>query len=296
MSHALHVALAGQRYRVERPFGDLPATRGGVSDVAVGLGGRLHVLLRPDPLTDGDEPRIVTLDAQGRRIAAFGADTIADGHMMTASPDGRLLVVDRDAHQVVILDPAGRQIGALGERHSPLHPFNHPTSVALSPDGTIYVADGYAAARVHRFGPDGTPLGAWGRLGEADGAFHTPHGIAVLPDGRVAVGDRENHRVQIFDPEGRLLAVLRHVHRPMAVFADARGRLLVSDSAPCLTLFGADGTLLGRCRPVLNGAHGLSGDAAGNLYLAEMNPRRVTRLVPVAQGAGGESGEGEAPP
>jgi DNA-binding beta-propeller fold protein YncE len=286
VSHALYVALGDQRYRVERPFGDLPGTPGGVSDVAAGPDGRVHVLLRPDPLTDGDAPRLVTLDAQGRRLSAFGADTIADGHMMTAAPDGRLLVVDRDAHQVVILDGAGRQVGALGERHRPLHPFNHPTSVAVAPDGTIYVADGYAAARVHRFDPDGTPRGAWGRLGGADGAFHTPHGIAVLPDGRVAVGDRENHRVQVFDPEGHLRAVLLHVHRPMALWADARGRLLVSDSAPCLTLFEADGTLAARCRPVLNSAHGLCGDAQGHLYLAEMNPRRVTRLVPVPAGEG----------
>ena len=39
--------------------------------------------------------------------------------------------------------------------------------------------------------------------------------------------------------------------------------------------------LLARCRPVLNGAHGIWGDAAGNLYLAEMNPSRVTKLTPV---------------
>ena len=41
----------------------------------------------------------------------------------------------------------------------------------------------------------------------------------------------------------------------------------------------AAGRRLGRCRPVLNGAHGLWGGADGSLYLAEGNPSRVTRLV-----------------
>ena len=33
---------------------------------------------------------------------------------------------------------------------------------------------------------------------------------------------------------------------------------------------------LGRCRGAINGAHGLSGDAAGNLYLSELPPQEVT--------------------
>ena len=45
------------------------------------------------------------------------------------------------------------------------------------------------------------------------------------------------------------------------------------------------GTLIGRCRPVLNGAHGIWGDEAGRVYLAEGNPSRVTRLVPIDEGA-----------
>jgi peptidylglycine monooxygenase len=43
--------------------------------------------------------------------------------------------------------------------------------------------------------------------------------------------------------------------------------------------------VIGRGRPVLNGAHGIWGDEAGRLYLAEGNPSRITRLVPVPAGA-----------
>ena len=67
----------------------------------------------------------------------------------------------------------------------------------------------------------------------------------------------------------------------MDIFQDAAGHVFVTDKVPRLSQYAQDGTLLARCRPVLNGAHGIWGDAAGNLYLAEMNPSRVTKLTPV---------------
>ena len=39
-----------------------------------------------------------------------------------------------------------------------------------------------------------------------------------------------------------------------------------------------DGKLIGRCRGAINGAHGLAGDAEGNLYLAELPPQEITKL------------------
>ncbi len=42
------------------------------------------------------------------------------------------------------------------------------------------------------------------------------------------------------------------------------------------------GELVGRCRAVWNGAHGISGNARGDIFLAEMGPSRVTRLAVAA--------------
>jgi hypothetical protein len=47
------------------------------------------------------------------------------------------------------------------------------------------------------------------------------------------------------------------------------------------TLLAADGALIGRGRAVLNGAHGVCQAPDGTILLAEMNPRRLSRLVPV---------------
>jgi hypothetical protein len=65
------------------------------------------------------------------------------------------------------------------------------------------------------------------------------------------------------------------------VHGDAAGNIYVSDQIPCLWLFGPDGALRGRCRPVLNGAHGMSIGPGGVIYLAEQTPSRITRLVPM---------------
>lgn len=280
MSHAqLFVTLGEQRYQVERPF-YVHAAPGVISDVAVDPTGHVQVLVRRDPLTDPSGPAVVTLDAEGRMLSQWGGDLIADSHMLSAAPDGRLFVVDRDSHEVVICD-AGRRIGGLGHRNRPLDPFNHPTAVAFCPKGTTYVSDGYANHKVHRFAPDGTRLASWGELGDGPGQFMNPHSVWVLPDSRVVVIDRENDRLQVFTEDGEFLAIWTGFVKPLDLWGDGEGRLYVTDLVPSLTLLSPSGARLGRCRPVLNGAHGISGDRLGNLYLAEPSPSRVTRLMPV---------------
>jgi hypothetical protein len=87
--------------------------------------------------------------------------------------------------------------------------------------------------------------------------------------------------LQVFSAEGEWFAIWPDFYQPMDIFQDVAGRLYVTDKVPRLTMLAPDGTLLVRCRPVLNGAHGMWGDGAGSLYMAEMNPSRVTKLTPV---------------
>jgi streptogramin lyase len=276
----LFVALGQQHYQVDRPWGDLPAGAGKVTDVVCDDRSHLFVLLRADSYVDPVQPTVIELSPDGRRVAAWGED-IADGHMLSIGPDGSIYVVDRDAHEIVVFDREGRRVGGIGRRHQPNAPFNHPCDVAIAPSGDIYVADGYGASRVHRFNPNGDLIATWGEPGDAPGHLTTPHGIWALADGRVAVTDRENNRVQVFSASGDLLAIWPDFYHPMDIFQDATGHIYVTDQIPRLSMLAPDGTLLGRCRPVLNGAHGMWGDRAGNLYMAEMNPSRVTRLTPV---------------
>lgn len=277
-THTLVVALGATRYRVERPWGDLPA--GHVTDVAVDDRGHVFVLQRWDPLADDTSPRVVELAPDGRRLAAWGATLIADSHMLATSGD-RVLIVDRDAHEIVVATRSGERVSGLGTRNRPLAPFNHPTGVAVAPGGDIYVTDGYAGHRVHRFAADGRLKQSWGELGAGPGQFVNPHAVWVMRDGRVVVVDRENDRLQVFTPDGGLLSIWADFRKPLDVWGDASDSLYVTDLVPTLTRLAPDGTVTGRCRPVLNGAHGIWGDAAGPIFLAEPNPSRITRLVPL---------------
>ncbi len=277
----LVVALGDRRYRVERPFFAHSEPGGVISDVAVGPDGNIHVLIRFDPVVTADGHAVATLNPEGRMLSRWGGDLILDAHMLSVAPNGRIYIVDRDSHEVVICHDEKR-MGGLGKRHHPYEPFNHPTCVAFCPSGTVYISDGYANHRIHRFSPDGNKLQSWGELGDGPGQFMNPHAVWVLPDGRVVVVDRENDRLQAFSPEGELLAIWRGFVKPLDIWGDTEGNLFVTDLVPSLTLLDSSGQRIGRCRPVLNGAHGISGDNAGNLYLAEPSPSRVTRLVPIA--------------
>lgn len=284
--HQLIVGLGNRLYRVERPWGDLPSDAGRVSDVTVDSRGHVFVLLRYDPFVDAPGTPVVELDRSGARVSAWGAELIADSHMLTCSSTDQLYIVDRDAHEIIICSTKGRRLGGIGQRHRPLEPFNHPTDVAFAPSGDVYVSDGYANSKVHRFKDNGSPVKSWGAPGRGRGEFMNPHAVWILPDGRVVVVDRENDRLQVFTADGDCLDVWGNFKQPLGIWGDAEGNLFVTDLVPSLSMLSGDGKLLGRCRPILNGAHGVSGDADGNLFLAEGNPSRITRLAPISRQRG----------
>lgn len=270
------VTDGSHRFAVERPWqqrapdgSDVQA----ISQLALDRHGRVFVLQRTAPAL-----RIYTPDGALER--SFHHPLLASGHGLHVDAQDRLWVTTYDAHQVLAFDADLRLVLALGSHHLPswAAPFNHPTGVHVAEDGDIFVSDGYGNARLHRFAPDGRLRHSWGRPGRAPGAFNTPHAVWVLPDGRVLCADRDNDRIQVFDGEGRLLAVWDGLVRPMALWAPADGRTLyVSEQVPRLSrLDTRDGSVLGRARAFGIYAHGLAGDAAGNLYVAEQG---ATSLV-----------------
>ena len=275
----LVVVMGDRRYRVERPWGEPPHdTRlAALSQLAVDSHGRVYAYQRADP-------PVVVFEPTGAFRAAWGHGLIADAHGIFISADNRVFLVDRDAHQVLIFTTGGERLGALGTRNAPRFqaPFNHPTDVAVAPDGEIYVSDGYGNSAVHRFSAAGEYMMTWGRPGSGPGEFTTPHAIWVDRADRVLVADRENNRVQLFDRDGRFIEAWGDFYHPMDIAEDDRGMILVTDQVPRLSMLSPAGELVGRCRAVWNGAHGVSCNAGGDIFLAEMNPNRVTKLAVTA--------------
>ena len=97
-------------------------------------------------------------------------------------------------------------------------PFHRCTHTALSPRGEIYVTDGYGNARVHKYSPDGKLLLSWGEPGTDPGQFNIVHNIVTDAEGWVYVADRENHRVQVFDGNGKYETQWINMHRPCGLY------------------------------------------------------------------------------
>ena len=97
-------------------------------------------------------------------------------------------------------------------------PFHRCTHTALSPKGEIYVSDGYGNSRVHKYSPDGKLLMSWGEPGTGESEFNIAHNICCDADGWVYVADRENHRVQVFDGNGKFETQWQNLHRPCGLF------------------------------------------------------------------------------
>ena len=276
MRDDLVVTLGGQTYAVECPWGTLPdgQTFGPVSQLAVDSQDRVYVFQRSNP-------PVLVFDPDGTLVDSWGEGEFSDAHGIFINRDDLVLLVDRDAHQILACETSGTVRFRLGQRHRPQfnEPFTHPTDIAQAPNGDYYISDGYGNSRVHCFAADGSFRFSWGQPGDGPGEFTTPHAVWVDPAERVLVADRENNRVQLFDLDGLFIEAWTDFFHPMDIYADPAGHVFVTDQIPRLSMLSSDGTLIGRCRPVRFGAHGVGGDTAGNLYLAETAPLDcITRL------------------
>jgi len=197
-------------YEVVEGWGELPNDWGFLDVAGVGTDSRDNVYV----FNRGAHP-IVVFDRDGKVLGSFGEGQVSRPHGLCVGPDDSLYCVDDWDHTVRKFSPDGRLLMTLGASGQPSNtgydvnadwpergvkwaagPFHFPTNVALSQSEEIYVSDGYANARVHKFSPDGELLLSWGSPGNGPGEFWVPHGIAVDSHGTVYVADRENSRVQ----------------------------------------------------------------------------------------------------
>ncbi|WP_062351821.1 peptidyl-alpha-hydroxyglycine alpha-amidating lyase family protein [Herbidospora yilanensis] len=175
--------------RVRRPAG--PFNR--CTDLAVGPDGDLYV-------SDGyGNCRVHRFSPDGELRHSWGAAGTGPGefhlpHGLDVTPDGRVLVADRENDRVQVFDADGRFLTAWTD-------VRRPCALTTAPDGAVYVAElwrpkgtrsfvrGEAAedqpGRVTVLDPDGRVLDRWDGAGE----FIAPHGIARDSRGDVYVAE-----------------------------------------------------------------------------------------------------------
>lgn len=271
------VALGPRRYRVERPWTTPDGVSfAGISDVTVLSSGRVVVLCR-------STPAVLIFEPDGALADTWPMPDLVAGHYIRAIAGDRLLITDFDGHRVFVLTATGERERVFGERDQPRfgEPFSHPADAIESADGEIFVADGYGNSCVHRFSADGRLLATWGKPGSGMLEFSTPHAIAFDRAGHLLVVDRENNRVQILDRAGGWLGEISGLYKPMAVEPAPDGGALVTDQTPRLSQYSAQGELVGRCRTFGTVGHGLALAPDGSIFVAEMGPDMLTRLVPL---------------
>jgi len=241
----------------------------------------------------------------GRRIAALGAGRFIMPHGLTIDVADNVWVTDVGLHQVFKLAPDGSRLLVLGEAgvagDDSKH-FDMPTDVAISPNGDVFVSDGYGNARVVKFDSDGKFLRAWGTRGHGPGELDVPHGIAIDAAGRVLVADRANSRVQVFDQSGKFIAQWKAaaLGRPYAVAPAPDGRVLIADGGDQPTsppdrggvaITDSNGHVLGRFGRFGNYdgqfrlAHDLAVAADGSILVVDAWGQRVQRFVAVREPA-----------
>ena len=265
-----------------------PLGRGEVVAVELAPDGRLYVLQRA-------APPVVVFGPDGAFERTLGDGLVPRGHGLTVGPDGDVWVTDTADHVVLRLSPGGdvRQVyGRRGTAGTDLDGrfalFDQPTGVAVSPDGSVSITDGYGNDRVVRFSDGGDRLGVWGGAeGDGPDAFSTPHAAAALADGSILVADRQNQRVKRLDAGGRALDVWPVGYDVGGLTVAPDGSVWTTDVVGGRVLHhAADGRLLGAYgRPGRAlGAFGWPHDVAvapdGTVYVAEILNWRVQALRP----------------
>ena len=248
---------------------------------------------------------IVVVDANGNHIEDWTQwdKMLRRPHSVYISPydpEKRVWIVDDYRHAIFIFTNDGKKllqtIGEPNVHASDDKHFYRPTFIAWLPDGTFFVGDGYANTRVVKFDKNGKYLLAWGEKGnppneKRPGYFNTVHGVAVdTPTRRVFVNDRQNHRVQVFDENGKYLKEwsfgpppsdihLIYIGADRALWAFDRGtsKMLKYDlDGHFLYSWGTWGDFPGG----FWGVHGIAVDQEGNFYAAAVDSGGVQKFRP----------------
>ena len=179
-------------------------------------------------------PAVQVYRTDGTYVRAWDIKDSTGAHFIRVDPEGNIWTTDIKSHLVCKHSPDGKVLLTLGEagragtdeKH-----FDRPTDVVVLPTGDIFISDGYGNRRVIHFDKTGKYLNQWGEAGTKPGQFALPHSIVADTRERLYVADRENARIQVFDTNGKLLAVWTNVITPWGLYMTKKDELWVCGSS-----------------------------------------------------------------
>jgi len=208
-------------------------------DIDIDAQGRLYVAEH-----GGDRVQVFSHD--GDWLRGLRAEDVPGGEFDAAAgvavtPSGEIYVADFYNHRVVAFrkDGSFRAVIGLPGRVLPGR-LHYPTDLEWS-EGRLVVADAYNN-RIQVFTENGEAIARWGGIlgsglpGGGPRSFRVATGVAADALGRIYVADFENHRIQVFTRDGKLLAVFGsrgsgpgEFERPTDLDIGADGRIYVID-------------------------------------------------------------------
>jgi DNA-binding beta-propeller fold protein YncE len=293
-------------YRVAEGWGKLPDgwSIPDASGVAIDSEDNVYVFNR------GAHPMVV-FDRDGNFLRSWGEGVFDRPHGVHIGPDDAVYCTDDGDHTMRKCTVEGKILLEIGtpKKPAPLFsglPFNRCTHTALSPNGELYVSDGYGNARVHKYTPDGKLLMSWGESGTGPGQFNLVHNICCDAEGYVYIADRENHRIQVFDGNGRYETQWNDLHKPCGLCMDAgkEPRFYVGELGPMqnvnrhypnlgprVSILDRKGDLLARIGAPHAGTevgqfiapHATAVDRHGDLYVGEVSSTAWNAVFPETQ-------------
>jgi hypothetical protein len=255
---------------------------------------------------------VFAFNPEGKVIRTFLGDQYADIHDMKIRDEGNGEFIyaarNNNAEGIKFNAVSGEIVLKLPfpkESGLDLEKFN-PTAITVTPDGDIYLADGYASDVIFKFDKTGKYLMHFGKKGNGLKEFNTAHGMTLdsrYNPPRLLICDR-NHQ-----PKGRLLhyslegefieEVVTGLGMPTSAVVqgdhvsvpDLHGRLVILDkSNTIIAVLGHNSDPAKRANfnvpqeqwieGIFSGTHGSSWDREGNLYVQDWNVAgRIMKLV-----------------
>jgi tripartite motif-containing protein 71 len=170
--------------------------------------------------------------------------------------------------------------------------FADPYGIAISPDGSLYVADSQNN-RIQKFDSSGNFLMKWGSggAGNDNGEFNTPFGVTIGNDGSIYITDSGNSRIQKFDSNGDFITKWGSVGNgdgqfdwPAGIASGADGSVYVADSYNNrIQKFDSNGNFVSKwlvfgIEQSFDGPLGIAVGPDGSVYVADTNNYRIEKF------------------
>ena len=165
--------------------------------------------------------RIEVLKGDGTLVRQFGVGHLSNPWGVTVN-NKHVYVADNGNKRISIFTLKGQLVRTFGSPDSGPGQLASPSSVAISPNGDLYVTD-HSNHHVKVYNSDCVYQRQFG-----EGQLKRPNGILITSDGHVLVADTANNRVVIFNTTGQIICSFQVGAWPMGLAIDHNGDLFVA--------------------------------------------------------------------